>query len=120
MNTIKMATQKTKSSTELKNWQIILLAAADLIEHVGWSQGAYARDYEGYITHECNPLAVGWCAAGAMQAVADDCPKDIRSDHRISYEVLTAVVGNVVCWNDETLQTPEKVAARMREVALGG
>jgi hypothetical protein len=92
----------------------ILLTAADLIEHVGWTQGSLAKSVMG---EDIGPYAHGavcWCAQGAIGLVGG---KDLAATYSANI-ALDSEVGQVHLWNDHPAQTAENVAGTMRKVAL--
>lgn len=48
----------------------LLRAGRDMIEHVGWTKGAYARDAEEREVRLEQPEACAFCAIGALMAAA--------------------------------------------------
>jgi hypothetical protein len=93
----------------------ILLTAADLIEHVGWTRGVFARSK---FNRPICPKAQGaacWCAIGAILSLCDT-----NTGFRV-IDILEKKAGNnfnVPYWNDGPAQAAENVANTMRECAL--
>jgi hypothetical protein len=94
----------------------ILIAAANLIKNIGWTQGAFARDRYGATISPTRPEAACFCAAGAIISVA--CLRNSSSSEISEAEFfLRRRIGNVEMWNDKPGQTAENVIKTLRECA---
>lgn len=99
--------------------QEILLAAADLIEHTGWTQGQNARDING---RKCAPgslRAICFCLEGSQVRIAPRSRRQ-REDARIMVHRELEQRGFARAswfWNDQTGRTKEEVVELMRAAA---
>lgn len=86
---------------------LIILAAADLIEQQGWTQSqmkAYAPTGE----------IIGYCLLGAIKQVA---PNRFQLRARIYDHIREETGRNPVQFNDATGRTKEEVIALLRRIA---
>lgn len=108
----------------------LAIAAAHLLDRAverikrGWTQGAYARDADGYeLTSSSDGRAVCWCASGSLYAeLSPDGYPDRTYAHNVRERAEQAVVEflegrGVIEWNDSDGQSAEKVADVMRQAA---
>jgi hypothetical protein len=94
----------------------ILDLAADLIEPPGaWTQGAFARAADGASVVSTDPLAVCWCASGAISKVTGSISSEAVFVVR---EALRKHLPDFIArWNDDPARTQPEVVAMLREAA---
>lgn len=99
--------------TKLTKPNDILRAAADVVENIGWSVLALARNINGDPVNTRSLDACCYCALGAIYLVSDNL------DDRASSEALlqNEAGKRVMAWNDSKGQTAENVANTMRRAA---
>jgi hypothetical protein len=92
----------------------VLLAAADRLEKPGaWIQGAFARDASGFIASYNSPMAVSWCAIGALKLGCGS----------VSFVEVAVLLTRVIRgrqirkWNDAECRTQAEVVAALRKAA---
>ncbi len=99
----------------------ILRRAAELVE-LGWCRGHVAENAAGLSVRACDPCAVKWCAAGAL-----DCAAGLDTAAMVeAWRLVTNAVHrreghkslDLVTWNDAPGRTQAEVAALLRECAL--
>lgn len=98
---------------EAKTAADVLKAARDLLaKDGGWTQGQYARDIEGFMVPETSPLAVCFCADGALFRARSAEDADFEALTRAEDALLKAAgVQNIVHWNDAPERTQAEVVA---------
>ena len=87
----------------------IMDGAANLIEQTGWTQGALARDVDGWPIHEDQSRAVCFCATGAISRTRIN-EWDIT--------VLPFLPQPLTKWNDAPGRTKAEVLAALRDGAV--
>ena len=99
--------------------QQLLLTAADVVEHVGWTQGQFARSDRGYAVTEDHIEAGKFCAIGALKFASGDFSDNYQLALRPAIEAIkrSGRIADVVHWNDRSIQTAENVANTMRQAA---
>ena len=85
----------------LEQWRLALLKAANLIETVGWCQGAFTR--QGAV-----------CAYAAIAKVARNDVSSTAADRLKDY-----INAPIAVWNDDPIRTKKQVIEAMRGCALG-
>jgi hypothetical protein len=104
--------------------QEILLRAADILEATpnAWTQGAMARNPEGFKVNPKHPTAVCFCGLGAIQRAVIDNPKApwVEAEALLAGSLSNneATMFTIVRWNDAPERTREEVIAQMRKAAL--
>ncbi len=98
----------------------VLEKAAELIEPEGrWTQNAFARDRSGQTVSWGDPMAVCWCARGAIARAADgqDTMRAYRVLRSILPEVSRRSVDPVANWQDAHDRQQSEVVAALRAAA---
>jgi len=108
----------------------VLRRAAELVEQ-GWCQGGLARQKShGNFVEPFSPLAVEWCAEGALVMAAYEATgmlpftEDGLTLLRGLFEAVQRVLPNdsaraqdIAAWNDQSSRTADEVAALFRRAA---
>jgi hypothetical protein len=78
-----------------------------------WTQGAYAKDANGYAVVETSNKAACFCSLGAIYAANPRKEGTPNWDAQLAARDLASVVGkqSIVNWNDEEGRTHEEVLA---------
>ncbi len=91
----------------------VLVVASEIVLR-GWTQKATARDFAGRPVESFDPVAVCWCACGAVDRAAAELTGERYSG---LYEQACDLLGgdqSLLRFNDLRGQTAEGVAARLR------
>ena len=92
----------------------VLLSAADLIEALGWTQNAFARDEKGVRISATQTKAVAFDAYGAIASITRNPDLRYSADKRLSRYLKVACT---VKWNDHPTRTKEEVISALRAAA---
>lgn len=97
----------------------VLDGAADLLTPEGaWTQGAQAKDADGFYVERTDNTAVCWCTVGAVGRVADLSDTRLRTISQALRAVSTVTGGKEVSrWNDAYDRTQAEVVGKLREAA---
>ena len=96
----------------------LLNRAADLIENLGWCQGAAARNKAGRAVFVDAPSAAAFCPIGAMNRVVG---WRLGPVYWAARAMLRRYVGqDIGLWNDQPGQLAALVVAGMRAAAQRG
>ncbi len=88
--------------------------AWELIEQVGWCQGAYALDEEGRPGGALSLKPTAYCTVGALCAIyAHDRPTYYQN-----YDKLQSELGNIITWNDDRKRTKDEVISVLKGLDL--
>ena len=104
-------------STAPRTPSAVLLAAADLIERTGWTQGSPAADEQGYPVRSHSAAACRFCVAEAIRRACPGYPNDnldIAAMNLLERHLSTL---DIPAWNDAPGRTKEEVVAALREAA---
>lgn len=84
-----------------------------------WTKGAYARDAKGAkLADNCDPIAVCWCAAGAIERCYPK-PTDDRSYSALYSRLLDHIdSAHVSIWNDAPERTHDEVVSALKACGL--
>ncbi len=102
----------------MKRDQQLLVAAADLIERTGWTQGRWARRANGTGCRIASPAAARFDITGAFYRAAIDGGYAEKS-RRAALDRISKVIGTGMFWNDRLPRRTGKatVIATLREAA---
>lgn len=95
----------------------ILNAAADLLEQPGaWTQGAFAKDKNGFATYPLWPEACCFCVLGALERIAGG---DTGYAYGVAEDAVRDLIpsGFVSTWNDAPERTQAEVVTTLRAAA---
>jgi hypothetical protein len=103
--------KRWNNKTKTEAWPQVLLDAADLIEHDGWTQNDWGDPWRGY----CALGAVHFVGTGSAEE--PDCATNLQ---RAAERHLANQIENldITDWNDRAGRTKEEVIAALRKAAL--
>jgi hypothetical protein len=88
----------------------VLIAARWIIKHVGWCQGTYAKDVEGFSVDPMYPDAACFCLSGVLDAVETDADYRSQAWQVLNEHILNNELGlSIVSFNDKKGRTKEEV-----------
>lgn len=89
------------------------MKAIDYIKK-GWIQEAEAKTKNGVLCHAISPLAVKWCAIGAITAAYSNPIDRQRAIDRLVYIIHRGIV----TWNDDPKRTKKQVLAAFKKAGI--
>lgn len=95
-----------------------------LIDEIGWTQGAYARDDRGAFADVEDPKAVCFCLSGAIRRARLNLDEAAYSDSATAATLFIAEAGpgrSIPAWNDAPSRTKDDVLKTLdKAIELAG
>lgn len=103
------------------HFALLFETAADIVEHVGWTQGELAKDKYGCKVEYSSPKAACFCGEGALRKANSLAGRkyDFSKvfDALLQFRLFPSSNQGIHPWNDRRTRTKEDVADVFRDAA---